>query len=299
MADGPEYPNLEQFQEVPFSLTQQVAPRVKRSPPRWLPTVTLRNGVLHVSPTKAMMPPEAERLDRALDRLLPRVRITELLHEVCRRTGFAYAFTDLRSGKQVENENALLAAILADGTNLGLERMAHASQGVTKAQLAWIHTWHLREETYKSALGAIINAHHAEPMAAIWGAGATSSSDGQFFRAGRRGYGPGDINAKYGVDPGMLFYTHISDQYGPFYGKVLSATMSEAPHVLDGLLHHGTALIRTPAGRAIMFLRCAISSDFASCRAFATSRIIVSAPLTLPPNIKGSKACLAVRSAST
>ncbi len=204
--------------------------------------VTLRNGVLHVSPTQAMMPPEAERLDRALDRLLPRVRITELLHEVCRRTGFAYAFTDLRSGKQVENENALLAAILADGTNLGLERMAHASQGVTKAQLAWIHTWHLREETYKSALGAIINAHHAEPMAAIWGAGATSSSDGQFFRAGRRGYGPGDINAKYGVDPGMLFYTHISDQYGPFYGKVLSATMSEAPHVLDGLLHHGTAL---------------------------------------------------------
>ncbi len=189
-----------------------------------------------------MMPPEAERLDRALDRLLPRVRITELLHEVCRRTGFAYAFTDLRSSKQVENESALLAAILADGTNLGLERMAHASQGVTKAQLAWIHTWHLREETYRSALGAIINAHHAEPMAAIWGAGATSSSDGQFFRAGRRDNGPGDINAKYGVDPGMLFYTHISDQYGPFYGKVLSATMSEAPHVLDGLLHHGTAL---------------------------------------------------------
>ncbi|HEY8127357.1 MAG TPA: Tn3 family transposase [Hyphomicrobium sp.] len=204
--------------------------------------VILRNGVLHVSPTQAITPPEAERLNRALDRLMPRVRITELLHEVCRRTGFTHAFTDLRSGKPVDNENALLAAILADGTNLGLERMAHASQGVTKAQLAWIHTWHLREETYRAALGAIINAHHAEPMAAIWGAGATSSSDGQFFRAGRRGAGFGDINAKYGIDPGMLFYTHISDQYGPFHGKVLSATMSEAPHVLDGLLHHGTSL---------------------------------------------------------
>ena len=35
---------------------------------------------------------------------------------------------------------------------------------------------------------------------------------------------------------------YISDQYGPFHGKVLSATMSEAPHVLDGLLHHGTTL---------------------------------------------------------
>ena len=67
---------------------------------------------------------------------MPRVRITELLHEVGSRTGFAHAFADLRSGKPVDNENALLAAILADGTNLGLERMANASQGVTKAQLA-------------------------------------------------------------------------------------------------------------------------------------------------------------------
>lgn len=47
--------------------------------------VALRNGVLRVSPTPAITPPEAERLDRALDRLMPRVRITELLHEVARR----------------------------------------------------------------------------------------------------------------------------------------------------------------------------------------------------------------------
>jgi TnpA family transposase len=173
---------------------------------------------------------------------MPRVRITELLHEVSRRTGFAQAFTDLRSAKPVENESALLATILADGTNLGLGRMANASQGVTKAQLAWIHTWYLREETYGAALGVIINAHHAEPMSAIWGSGETSSSDGQFFRAGWRGHGSGEINAKYGIDPGMLFYTHISDQYGPFHGKIISATMGEAPHVLDGLLHYGTVL---------------------------------------------------------
>jgi len=135
-------------------------------------------------------------------------RFTELLHEVGRCTGFAHAFTDLRSGKPVENESALLATILADGTNLGLERVANASQDVTKAQLAWIHTWYLCEETYRAALGAIINAHHAEPMAAIWGSGETSSSDGQFFRAGWRGHGSGEINAKYGVSThlGWVFF---------------------------------------------------------------------------------------------
>jgi TnpA family transposase len=76
----------------------------------------------------------------------------------------------------------------------------------------------------------------------LWGAGTTSSSDGQYFRAGRRGGGHGSINAKYGTDPGVLFYTHVSDQYGPFPSKVISATTGEAPHVLDGLLHHGTTL---------------------------------------------------------
>jgi Tn3 transposase DDE domain len=89
-----------------------------------------------------------------------------------------------------------------------------------------------------AARAAIVNAHHRHPMAAIWGDGTTSSSDGQYFRAGGRA-GPGDaINAKYGIDPGAVLYTHGSGQYGPFHTKVLAATMSEAPYVLDGLHQH-------------------------------------------------------------
>jgi len=72
-------------------------------------------------------------------------------------------------------------------------------------------------------LATIINAHHALPLAAAWGAGTTSSSDGQYFRAGRRGGGHGSINAKYGTDPGMLFYTHLSDQHGSYRSRVISA----------------------------------------------------------------------------
>jgi TnpA family transposase len=40
----------------------------------------------------------------------------------------------------------------------------------------------------------------------------------------------------------VAFYTHISDQFGPFHTKVIAATASEAPHVLDGLLSHHTGL---------------------------------------------------------
>jgi len=52
----------------------------------------------------------------------------------------------------------------------------------------------------------------------------------------------GDINARYGRDPGVSFYTHISDQHGSFSSVVMSATNHEAPYVLDGLLYHGTPL---------------------------------------------------------
>jgi TnpA family transposase len=177
-----------------------------------------------------------------IDTLLPPVRITELRHEVSRRTGFSAAFTNLRTGEACDNENALLAAILADATNLGLTRMAAASQGVTRDQLIWIADAYIRPETYKAARARIINAHHALPIATIWGDGTTSSSDGQFFRSAKRGDAAGDINARYGHDPGVSFYTHLSDQHGPYSIKVMSATNHEAPYVLDGLLHHGTLL---------------------------------------------------------
>ena len=134
------------------------------------------------------------------------------------------------------------AAILADGTNLGLARMAEASQGVTRDQLVWTADAYIRSETYQAALVRIIDAHHRLPVAAVWGVGTTSSSDGQFFRSGKRGNVAGEINARYGVDPGFSFYTHVSDQHAPYHVRVISAATHEAPYVLDGLLHHGTSL---------------------------------------------------------
>ena len=204
--------------------------------------VTFDNGKLSITPVRASNPEGVDALASRIDALMPRVRITELLHEVAGETGFASAFTNLRTHEQHDNPNALLAAILADGSNLGLARMAEASQGVTPDQLTWTQSAYIRPETYTAALARIIDAHHALPIAAVWGQGTTSSSDGQFFRSGKRGQGAGEVNARYGVDPGFSFYTHVSDQHGPYHVKVISAATHEAPYVLDGLLHHGTNL---------------------------------------------------------
>jgi hypothetical protein len=113
--------------------------------------VELRDGRLHVTPVKAATPPEAEALAARIDAMLPSVRITEVLHGVNRTTGFSAAFTNPRTGEACDNENALLATILADATNLGLTRMAAVSQGVTRDQLIWIADAYIRPETYKAA----------------------------------------------------------------------------------------------------------------------------------------------------
>ena len=76
---------------------------------------------------------------------------------------------------------------------------------------------------YTKALAELVNHHHRHPFSEHWGEGTTSSSDGQRFRASGRGEQSGQVNLRYGNEPGVLFYTHISDQYTPFYTKVIAA----------------------------------------------------------------------------
>jgi len=120
--------------------------------------------------------------------------------------------------------------------------MARSSGVFSHSKLLWTAEWHIRDETYQAGLACLVEAIHAQPFTVIWGDGDTSSSDGQFFRAGGHGEARADHNARYGSEPGVKFYTHISDRYAPFHTKVIAANTSEALHVLDGLLHHETSL---------------------------------------------------------
>jgi TnpA family transposase len=52
----------------------------------------------------------------------------------------------------------------------------------------------------------------------------------------------GNVNPKYGSEPGVQFYSHISDQYAPFHTKVINVGVRDATYVLDGLLYHESDL---------------------------------------------------------
>jgi TnpA family transposase len=208
-----------------------------------VPDVRLEDSELHITPLEKSVPEEVETLHRRAYELVPRIKLTELLIEVDGWTRFSDYFTRGDDATGVaRDKKVLLSAILADATNLGPANMASVCPGVSLKQLLWVSDIYLNEATYTKALREIVNFHHALPFASHWGAGTTSSSDGQNVRIFQRFGTTAQINARYGLAPSVTFYTHISDQYSPFYTKVINSTVRDATHVLDGLLYHETDL---------------------------------------------------------
>jgi TnpA family transposase len=207
-----------------------------------LPDVQLDDKGLKISPIEDETPPEAKVLVAQIAAMLPPVKITHLLLEVMSWIDFTKQFTHLKTGEPAKDCKLLLTALLADAFNLGLEKMAQACPGISAARLAYHVAWHVRTDTYSKALAELVNYHHKLAFSAHWGDGTTSSSDGQRFKAGSHAEASGYRNAKYGDDPGVLFYTHVSSQYAGFHIKVINAPVRDATHVLDGLLYHESDL---------------------------------------------------------
>ena len=223
-------------------LEEQLATVNRMAAANDLPDAIITESGLKITPLDAAVPDAAQALIDQAAMLLPHVKITEIMMEVDEWTGFTRHFTHLKSGDTAKDKTLLLTTILADGINLGLTKMAESCPGTTYAKLSWLQAWHIRDETYSTALAELVNAQFRQPFAENWGDGTTSSSDGQNFRAGGRAESTGHINPKYGSEPGRTFYTHISDQYAPFSAKVVNVGVRDSTYVLDGLLYHESDL---------------------------------------------------------
>ncbi|EMC9823454.1 Tn3 family transposase [Klebsiella aerogenes] len=207
-----------------------------------LPDVDISDKGVKITPLDNSVPSTVSPLADLIYNMLPHPKITEILDEVERWTTFTRHFTHLKNPLTRPQDNRLLlTTILADGINLGLSKMAESCPGTSRASLENMQAWYIRDETYSAALAELVNAQKSRPLAALWGDGSTSSSDGQNFRVGSHGRYAGQVNLKYGQEPGVQFYTHISDQYSPFYTKVISR-VRDSTHVLDGLLYHESDL---------------------------------------------------------
>jgi hypothetical protein len=180
-----------------------------------LPDAEIREGALKVTPLHSTIPAAAEPLSPKPTRCYRRLE----LRICCSRSIAGQAslsISHIQGDERAKDAPLLLTAILADAISLGLRKMSAASPGTSYARLSWLAAWYIRDETYSKALAEVVNAQHHQPLAAMWGPGLTASSDGQRFRAGGTGEQNGQINLRYGTEPGVLFYTHISDRFAPF-----------------------------------------------------------------------------------
>ncbi len=226
-----------------FSLLEEILQTVDSlASQNQLQDVSITKSGLKISPLADDVPDEAKALTSRLYSFLPHLKITDLLLEVDNWTGFTSKFTNMKTGEAANDRALLLTAILSDAINLGLRKMAESCEGITYAKLSWLQAWFIRDDTYSAALAALVNAQIGQPLASYWGDGTASSSDGQYFRSGSHGKASGRFNAKHGDEPGIMFYTHVSDIYVPFYVQPLHPTMSESPFVIDGLLYHESEL---------------------------------------------------------
>lgn len=181
---------------------------------------------------------EGRQLALACYGMLPATRITDVLSQVDRWTGFTRHFGHVSTGLPPTDDRAFLATLIAEATNLGLSRMAEVCGAGSRRALLRMQAWHMREETFRAALACLTDAIHAEPIAAWFGQGQRASADGQAFYLGGPGEAGGAVNAHYGRDPVVKIYTTITDRYAPLHQTVIAGTAGEAIHALDGILGH-------------------------------------------------------------
>jgi TnpA family transposase/methylmalonyl-CoA mutase cobalamin-binding subunit len=200
----------------------------------------LDDGEIHVDHDE----PEEGRLRALIEPMLPEVDIPELLIEVDGWTGFSEHLTPL-SGNQrrsADMPTLLYAVILGQATNLGLTGMARASE-FSYQQLEWAWEQLCREDTLTAASARLVDYHHTLPLVQQWGTGRLSSSDGQRFATRGRGPGTAALPRYFGHRRhGMQIYSWTSDQYSQYASKVITATVRDATHTLDGILDNQTVL---------------------------------------------------------
>ncbi len=205
--------------------------------------VSIENSKIHIDKLEKDTPPEAVLLSQKLYKMMPRIKLPDLLLEVSKWTDFDRNFIHASSGHiaKAEEKTILMAALMAMGTNIGLSKMADSTPGISYRQMANAAQWRLYDDAMKKAQSTLVNYHNKLFLSAFWGDGSTSSSDGMRVQVGVSSL-HADANPHYGTGKGTTMYRFVSDQFSTFYTKVINTNARDAVHVIDGLLYHETDL---------------------------------------------------------
>ncbi|WP_331761108.1 Tn3 family transposase (plasmid) [Streptomyces anulatus] len=196
------------------------------------------DGRLHF----AALEPEPEPtslldLRAAVNAMLPRVDLPEVLLEVFSWTGADQAFTSVTGGEaRLKDLPVTIAALLvAHGCNVGYTPVISGVDALKYGRLSHVDQTYLRLATYRAANATLIDTQAAIPLASAWGGGLIASVDGMRFVVPVPSVYARPNPKYFGRRGGATWLNMINDQAAGLGGKVVAGTPRDSLYVLDVL----------------------------------------------------------------
>ena len=206
-------------------------------------------GKIHFSKLEKLILPETAIHSRnIIYGNLQKKAFTDVFIEADKLTGYSKQFTRLSSGRPINSTesklgSALYSIIYAAACNIPLTKMS-ASAGIPLDFLVNLRDEILRPQTIQAAIALLVDFYSRLPLAQVWGLGRSSSSDGQGVVVEGNPLGARYNRKLFKKNTrGFIIYTHILDNYAPFFTQIFPAGPREAAYVADGLLYSGISLI--------------------------------------------------------
>ncbi|NUP42672.1 MAG: Tn3 family transposase [Streptomyces sp.] len=196
------------------------------------------DGRLHF----AALEPEPEPaslldLRAAVNAMLPRVDLPEVLLEVMSWTGADQAFTSVTGGEaRLKDLHVTIAGLLvAHGCNVGYTPVMGGADALKYGRLSHVDQTYLRLATYRAANAALIEHQASIPLAQAWGGGLVASVDGMRFVVPVPSVYARPNPKYFGRRGGATWLNMINDQAAGLGGKVVAGTPRDSLYVLDVL----------------------------------------------------------------
>nr|WP_223772481.1 Tn3 family transposase [Streptomyces sp. 135] len=196
------------------------------------------DGRLHF----AALEPEPEPaslldLRAAVNAMLPRVDLPEVLLEVFSWTGADQAFASVTGGEaRLKDLHVTIAALLvAHGCNVGYTPVMGGADPLKYGRLSHVDQTYLRLATYRAANAALIEHQVSIGLAQSWGGGLVASVDGMRFVVPVPSVYARPNPKYFGRRGGATWLNMINDQAAGLGGKVVAGTPRDSLYVLDVL----------------------------------------------------------------
>lgn len=199
------------------------------------------DGRLHLDKLEPQeSPEEATELSRLCAAMLPEVDLPDLILEVHGWTGCLDEYTHLSEAEARMSElpTSVAACLVAEACNVGFTPVIHSGHpALRRDRLSHVQQNYLRPDTHQAANARLLERHNTLDLVGQWGTGAVASVDGLRFVVPSASVRTGANPRYFGQrGKGVTWLNYVNDQVAGLGGLVVTGTIRDSLHVLDGLL---------------------------------------------------------------